>query len=339
MIALMSGGGSALLALPAPGVTLADKQDVARQLLAAGATIAEINCVRKKLSAIKGGRLALAAMPAETLLLAISDVPGDDIADIASGPFSPDVTTLADARAVLERYDCRPTVAVRRLLVDPAHETPKPGNAAFDRIESRVCARSADAVAAAAAVLSRAGFEALLLDDAVNEPATELAARHATIAAEIRPTGRRVALITGGETTVRVVNRTGRGGRNTQYLLALAIALGADRGTWALAGDTDGIDGTEDNAGALLAPDSLRRAAAAGVRGETLLADHCAWDFFAGLGDLVITGPTGHQRQRPAHRPGKRLTAASRDAVVRPGVNDDCTRGIIAPGHQATAIR
>jgi glycerate 2-kinase len=148
-------------------------------------------------------------------------------------------------------------------------------------------------VAAAAAVLSRAGFEALLLDDAVNEPATELAARHATIAAEIRPTGRRVALITGGETTVRVVNRTGRGGRNTQYLLALAIALGADRGTWALAGDTDGIDGTEDNAGALLAPDSLRRAAAAGVRGETLLADHCAWDFFAGQGDLLISGPTG----------------------------------------------
>jgi hydroxypyruvate reductase len=293
VIALVSGGGSALLAAPAPGLGLADEQAVTRQLLAAGATIAEVNCVRKKLSAMKGGRLAVAARPAEVLLLVISDVPGDDVADVASGPFSADVSTLADARAVLARHGCDPGPRVRRFLEDPAHETPKPGDPALARVTTRVCARSADALAAAAAVLRAAGREALLLDDRVNGPARELAAEHAALVRARAGAGRPVALVTGGETTVRVAHPAGRGGRNTEYLLALALALEGGPGAWALAADTDGIDGTEHNAGALLAPDSLARAAARGLEPRGLLARSCAFDFFAALGDLVVTGPTG----------------------------------------------
>lgn len=291
VIALLSGGGSALLAEPAPGLTLEDKQDLTRQLLASGAGIAEINCVRRKLSAVKGGRLALAAAPTPVLVLAISDVPGDEVADIASGPFSPDATTLADAREVLGRHGCRVAERVARFLEDPAHESPKPGHPAFAGVTARICARSADALAAAAGVLRAAGYEPLLMDDAVNAPARDLAARHAALARQALAAGRRVALVTGGETTVRVRNPAGRGGRNTEYLLALALA-GAP-GAWALAADTDGIDGTEDNAGALLAPDALERSRALGLDAAALLAANRAWDFFAGLGDLLVTGPTG----------------------------------------------
>lgn len=293
VVALVSGGGSALAASPAAGLTLADKQAVTAQLLASGATIGEINCVRKKLSGIKGGRLAQAAVPAEVLLLAISDVPGDDVADIASGPFSPDATTLADARQVLCRHGCTPGERVGRFLEDAAHETPKPGDPPFARVTARICARSADALAAAAAVVTAAGYEALPMDDTVNCPARELAAAHGKLALDHLGRGRRLALVTGGETTVRLTGRPGRGGRNTEYLLALALELAGSAGVWALAADTDGIDGTGDNAGALLGPDSLRRAAGLGLSPETLLATNSARDFFAGLGDLVMTGPTG----------------------------------------------
>jgi hydroxypyruvate reductase len=293
VVALLSGGGSALMAMPAPGISLADKQDVTRQLLTSGATIAEINCVRRKLSAVKGGRLACAAAPASVAVLAISDVPGDEIADIASGPFSPDATTLADARAVLGRYGCRVNAAVRRLLDDAANETPKPGDPRLARVQTLLCARSADALRAAAAVLEGAGFRPLLLDDAVDAPARVLAQEHARLALGHRARCEKVALITGGETTVRVGNPAGRGGRNAEYLLALGVALGSAAGVWALAADTDGIDGTEDNAGALLAPDSLERARCRGLDPAALLATNCAWDFFAALDDLVVTGPTG----------------------------------------------
>jgi hydroxypyruvate reductase len=293
VIALVSGGGSALLALPAAGITLVDKQALARQLLASGATIAEINGVRKKLSAVKGGRLAQAAAPARVIVLAISDVPGDHIGDIASGPFSPDATTCAEALAVLDRYGCRASESLRRFLLDPAHETPKPGDPAFARVQARLCARSADALAAAAAVMSQAGFQPVLMDDRVNVPARALAAEHARRAREYAAAGAQVALITGGETTVAVRNPAGRGGRNTEYLLTLALALDGSPGIWALAADTDGIDGTEDNAGALLTPDSLGRAAGHGIDPTGLLADNRGWDFFAPLGDLLVTGPTG----------------------------------------------
>jgi hydroxypyruvate reductase len=293
VVALVSGGGSALLALPAPGITLADKQDINRQLLASVATIAEINCVRKKLSAVKGGRLARAAEPAEIVVLAISDVPGDQIGDVASGPFAPDPTTLADARAVLERHGCRLSESVRRLLQDPGRESPKPGDGAFSRVRTQLCARSADALVAAGSVLAQAGYRPLLMDDTVNTPARLLAGQHARLAREHVARGERVALVTGGETTVRVVNPAGRGGRNTEYLLALALALDGAPPVWALAADTDGIDGTGNNAGAVLSPDSLARARQQGLKPAALLADNRTWDYFASLDDLVVTGPTG----------------------------------------------
>jgi hydroxypyruvate reductase len=292
VVALVSGGGSSLLALPAPGITLADKQDATRQLLASGATITEINCVRKKLSAVKGGRLARAAAPAEVIVLAISDVPGDDVANVASGPFSPDATTLADARAVLERHGCRVSESLRRFFDDPAQETPKPGSPEFARVQTRLCARSADALTAAADTVSRAGFRPLLMDDTVDGPARELAVAHARLAREHATRGEQVALVTGGETTVTVEDPPGRGGRNTEYLLSLAIALDGVPGLFALAADTDGIDGTEQNAGATLAPDSLARARRLGLDPAALLAGHHAWDFFAALDDLLVTGPT-----------------------------------------------
>jgi hydroxypyruvate reductase len=293
VVALVSGGGSSLAVVPAPGITLADKQAVTRELLGCGAGITEINCVRRKLSALKGGHLARAAFPAEVLLLAISDVPGDDVADIASGPFSPDVSTLADAMDVLARHGCPSAERLRGYLADRSHETPKPGDAVFARVTSQLVARSADALAAAAGVLRQSGYEPLLMDGAVDCPARELAAAHARLAREHRAAGSRVALVTGGETTVRLASHPGRGGRNTEYLLALALALDGAPGVWALAADTDGIDGTGEHAGALLAPDSLRRAAALELDAAALLAGSASREFFAALGDLLVSGPTG----------------------------------------------
>ena len=295
VLCLISGGGSSLLALPAPGIELADKQAVNRALLRSGAGIHDMNCVRKHLSAIKGGRLAAAAAPAQVVSLVISDVPGDDPSVIASGPTVPDATTLADARAVLARYGIEPSDAVRARLLDPAAETPKPGDAAFARNRTLVVATPQRSLEAAAEVASAAGVVPLILGDAIEGEAAEVARVMAGIARQcalhMQPVPPPCVLISGGETTV-TVRGGGRGGRNAEFLLGLAVALDGQPGVHAIACDTDGIDGTEDNAGALLAPDSLARAAALGLDARALLADNDGYGFFAALGDLVVTGPT-----------------------------------------------
>ncbi len=290
LLCLASGGGSALLAKPAPGIGLDQKQDVTRSLLASGAAIAEINCVRKHLSAIKGGRLAAAAAPAPVVTLAISDVPGDDPATIASGPTVADPTDAADALAILAHHRIRPGGAVEAVLASPAAETP--GTLANARFEIAACA--ADALAAAARAAEQAGIAATILGDDLEGEAAELGAAHAALAREAaRATGAPRILLSGGETAVTLPRPgCGRGGRNTEYLLALANGLGGAPGIWAIACDTDGIDGTEDNAGAVISPDSLARAADAGIDARAALAAHDSYGFFAALGDLVVTGPT-----------------------------------------------
>ena len=295
VICLISGGGSALLALPAPGLTLAHKQEVNRLLLRSGADIAQMNCVRKHLSAIKGGRLAAAAAPARVVTLIISDVPGDDPASIASGPTVPDPTSFADARAILARYEIVPPAPVRAHLEAGAEETPKPGDARLTRAETVLIARPRDALEAAAARARDAGIEPLILGDAIEGEAREVARDMAGSARRAARPGRPVAppcvLLSGGETTVTLRGK-GRGGRNAEFLLALALALDGAPGIFALACDTDGIDGTEDNAGALIGPETLVRARAAGLDPEARLADNDGYGFFAALGDLVVTGPT-----------------------------------------------
>ena len=295
VICLISGGGSALLALPAPGLTLAHKQEVNRLLLRSGADIAQMNCVRKHLSAIKGGRLAAAAAPARVVTLIISDVPGDDPASIASGPTVPDPTSFADARAILARYEIVPPAPVRAHLEAGAEETPKPGDARLTRAETVLIARPRDALEAAAARARDAGIEPLILGDAIEGEAREVARDMAGSARRAARHGRPAAppcvLLSGGETTVTLRGK-GRGGRNAEFLLALALALDGAPGVFALACDTDGIDGTEDNAGALIGPETLVRARAAGLDPEARLADNDGYGFFAALGDLVVTGPT-----------------------------------------------
>jgi hydroxypyruvate reductase len=287
VVCLISGGGSALLALPGAGVSLAEKQAVGRALLRSGADISEMNCVRKHLSAIKGGRLAAAAWPAEAVTLAISDVPGDDVSVIASGPTVPDPTTLADARGVLARFG----IAAPAWLDDPRAETPKPGDAAFARARTVVVASPQASLEAAAAVARSAGVTPVILGDAIEGEAREVARVMAGIARQCarhgQPAGAPCVLISGGETTV-TVRGTGRGGRNAEFLLALGVALDGLAGVHAIACDTDGIDGTEDNAGAVLSPDSLRR----GLDGRAFLDNNDGYGFFAGLGDLIVTGPT-----------------------------------------------
>ena len=295
VLCLISGGGSALLALPAPGLTLDDKRAVNRALLKSGANIAEMNCVRKHLSAIKGGRLAAAAAPARVVSLLISDVPGDDPAVIASGPTVADPTTFADALAVLEKYGItEPAAAVEHLRV-ARDETPKPGDPRLARIETRIIARPQDALEAAATAARQVGITPIILGDSIEGEAREVALVHAGIARQVRRHGQPAAapavLLSGGETTVTVRGR-GRGGRNAEFLLALAVALNGEPGIHAVAGDTDGIDGTEDNAGALLDPTSLARGAALGIDAKEALADNDGYGFFAALGDLIVTGPT-----------------------------------------------
>jgi hydroxypyruvate reductase len=295
VLCLVSGGGSALLALPAPGVTLADKQAVNRALLRSGADIHEMNCVRKHLSAIKGGRLAAAAAPARLVTLVISDVPGDDPSVIGSGPTVPDATTLHDARAVLARYGIATPPAVQAHLLNPAAETPKPGDAAFRHTETHVIASPQASLEAAAAIARRAGFVPMILGDAIEGEAVEVARVMAGIAKQCalhgQPAPPPCVLISGGETTVTVRGQ-GRGGRNAEFLLGLAVALNSHAGIHAIACDTDGIDGTEDNAGVLLAPDTLARARALGIDARDRLADNDGYSFFAALGDLVVSGPT-----------------------------------------------
>ncbi len=300
LVFLASGGGSALLALAAPGLTLGDKQAVTRALLRSGATIAEINTVRKHLSAIKGGRLAAAAAPAQIVTLAISDVPGDDPAVIASGPTVADPTSFADARAVLAKYAIGGPAAVIAHLDAAAQETPKPGAPIFGRARFELVASPQGSLRAAAAAALRRNITPIVLNDRIEGESRDAALVHAAIARQIRAgafqvgdrlVGPPAILLSGGETTV-TVRGGGRGGRNVEFLLALAVALDGAEGIAALAGDTDGLDGTEDNAGAILYPDSLARAAACGIAAKTMLADNDGYGFFAALGDLVVTGPT-----------------------------------------------
>ena len=288
VLALISGGGSALLSLPAHGVSLGDKRAVNRALLNSGAPIAEINCVRKHLSAIKGGRLALAAQPAQVVSLIISDVPGDDPATVASGPTVPDATSLAEARAILTKYGIAVPASVAAHLDDPASETPKPGDPRFAHVENQVIATARGSLEAAAAVARRAGITPILLGDDIEGEARTVAVEQARLAlAQTKP----CVLISGGETSV-TVRGNGRGGRNTEYLLALSLALNGAAGIHAIACDTDGIDGTEDNAGAILTPDSLARARGLGLDAKAMLDDNDGYGFFSALGDLVVTGPT-----------------------------------------------
>jgi len=295
VLCLISGGGSALLSLPAHGITLADKQAVNRALLRSGAGIGDMNCVRKHLSAIKGGRLAQAAYPARIVTLAISDVPGDDFSVIASGPTVPDPTTLADALDVLRQFAIAAPEAVLARLQHATAETPKPGDAAFARAETRLIATPQASLEAAAAYAHANGVTPLILGDAIEGEARDVARIMAGIARSCalhgHPASPPCVLISGGETTV-TVRGGGRGGRNAEFLLALAVALGAESRIYAIACDTDGIDGTEDNAGAIFSPDTLARAAGLDLDIDARLLDNDGYGVFAALGDLVVTGPT-----------------------------------------------
>lgn len=300
LICLISGGGSALLALPAPGLTLADKQAVTRTLLRSGATIGEINAVRKHLSAIKGGRLAAAAYPARVVTLAISDVPGDAPAVIASGPTVPDPSTFAEARAVLAKYRITEPTAVIAHLAAAADETPKPNDPVFADMRYVLIASPQQALSAAADAALAEGVTPVVLSDRIEGEARDVAAVHAAIAQQLAAGRLRIGnvavsppavLLSGGETTVTVRGQ-GRGGRNSEFLLALAAVLDGAPGIAAIACDTDGIDGSEDNAGALVTPDTVSRAAAKGVSIKEALAQNDGYGFFAALGDLVSTGPT-----------------------------------------------
>jgi glycerate 2-kinase len=288
LLALLSGGGSSLLSLPAADIPMADLKRVTSQLLKSGAAIQEMNTVRKHLSAIHGGRLAAAAR-APVVALIISDVTGDDPTHIASGPCAPDPTTFADAREILARYRVDPPASVKARLERATDETPKPGDPVFAKVTNKVIATAHRSLEAGAEVFARAGVQPVILGDTVTGEASEVAKVMAALVHEIRTRGKPwaapVALISGGECTVTVTGDGGRGGRCAEFLLSLGIETG---GLWAIACDTDGIDGTQDNAGAILTPDSMRR----GVDAKALLAKHDSYGFFAALGDLVVTGPT-----------------------------------------------
>jgi hydroxypyruvate reductase len=295
VLCLISGGGSALLALPAEGITLQQKQALNKALLKCGATISEINCVRKHLSAIKGGRLALACAPARVVTLLISDVPGDDPGIIASGPTLPDPTTCEEALAILRKYDLEVAPEVRRHLESGAGETPKPDNPLFARNTHHVIATARDTLEAAAETARAAGITPYILSDGIEGEARDIGLMHAALAKQVALRGQPFkppcVLISGGETTVTVRGR-GRGGRNAEFLLSLATALDGHPGIHAIACDTDGIDGSEDNAGAVYQPDSMQRAAALGLRPRAMLDNNDGYGFFDALGDLVVSGPT-----------------------------------------------
>ncbi|MCB1489341.1 MAG: glycerate kinase [Bauldia sp.] len=295
VLCLISGGGSALLALPAEGLTLADKQAVNRALLASGADITAMNTVRKHLSAIKGGRLAAAAYPARMVSLLISDVPGDDPSVIASGPTVADPTTFADARAILARYGIDPPPAVAAHLAAASDETPKPGDERLGNASSMIIASPLASLEAAAGVAREAGITSLILGDAIEGEAREVGRTMAGIALSAHAHGQPVAapaiLLSGGETTV-TVRGTGRGGRNVEFLAGLTLGLGETPGIHALAADTDGIDGSEDNAGAIVTPDTLARARDLGLDVPAMMDGNDCYSIFATLGDLVVTGPT-----------------------------------------------
>ncbi len=295
VLCLMSGGGSALMSLPAAGITLQQKRDINQALLRSGAPIGDINIVRKHLSAIKGGRLALACGQARVVTLVLSDVPGDDPAVVASGPTLPDASTAQDALRILQRYGIAIPPAVREVLEDPAQETPKPGDPRLAHHSVAVIATARQALQAAADAARAEGLRPLVLSDRLEGEARTVAVAHAALVQGVIEHGSPLrppcVILSGGETTV-TVRGTGRGGRNAEYLLALAIALQGTPGVHAMACDTDGIDGTEDNAGAMLGPESLQRAAALGLDARALLDNNDGYGFFSALGDLVVTGPT-----------------------------------------------
>ncbi len=295
VICLISGGGSALLAAPAEGLTLADKQAMNKALLKSGATITEMNCVRKHLSAIKGGRLAAACAPAQVVTLLISDVPGDDPSVIASGPTVADPTTCADALAILDKYGLREPAAAYEYIKRAHDETPKPGDPRLARATTRMIATPQASLEAAAALARASGVTPVILGDSLEGESRDVALVHAGIAKQVarhnQPVAAPCVLLSGGETTV-TVRGSGRGGRNVEFLLALAVALEGHPQIHAVACDTDGVDGTEDNAGAILTPDTLARAEALGLRAKDFLANNDGYTFFSKLKNLIHTGPT-----------------------------------------------
>lgn len=296
VVCMISGGGSALLALPGPGLTLEDKQAISKALLHSGATISEMNCVRKHLSAIKGGRLAAACAPARMVTYLVSDVPGDDPAIIASGPTVADPTTGQDALDIIRRYRIEIPLAATELLNNDIHETVKPGDSCFDGHEVIMLSRPQDSLEAAAKVARDLGINPVILGDAIEGEAREVAIVHAGIAHQVanhgQPAARPCVLLSGGETTVTVRAKGGRGGRNSEFLLSLLIQFRDHEGFSALAIDTDGIDGSEDNAGAIIDPTSWQKAISAGIDLREYLANNDAYSAFAKIDDLLITGPT-----------------------------------------------
>jgi glycerate 2-kinase len=295
VLVLLSGGASANWIAPAQGLTLEQKQETTRALLRSGAAIDEMNAVRKHLSRIKGGRLAVRAHPARLVTLAISDVPGDDPAVIGSGPTVPDPTTLADARDIVRRRGLTLPEPVTRALADAANETPKPGDAVFAQTHYRIVARPADALRAAAQVAQAAGYECILLGDRLEGEARDIAGEHARLARELAAQGRRAAVLSSGELTV-TLRGNGRGGPNQEYALGLAVNLEGAAHVYALAADTDGTDGgggrIDDPAGAFVDPSTLERARRAGLDAAAFLADNDSTGFFNGIGDLFRPGPT-----------------------------------------------
>jgi glycerate 2-kinase len=301
VLCLISGGGSALLTLPAEGLTLQEKQRINRELLESGANIVEMNCVRKHLSRIKGGRLAAACAPARVVTLTISDVPGDDPSVIASGPTVPDTSTCADAVAILQRYGIAVPGAIMSLLEQGALETPKPSDAVFQGQQVHLIATPQQSLEAAAAAARAAGLDTHILSDDMEGESREVGKVHAALARAVaqrgQPFRRPCVILSGGETTVTVRKLPegmprGRGGRAGEFCMGLAQALQGQPGVWALAADTDGIDGVEDNAGAFVAPDTLQRALAHGMKIDAFLARNDAYGYFSAIGDLVVTGPT-----------------------------------------------
>ena len=301
VLCLISGGGSSLLALPAEGLSLEEKQGINQALLASGANISEMNCVRKHLSRIKGGRLAAACAPARVVTLTISDVPGDDPSIIASGPTVPDASTCAEAVAILQRYGIEVPGDIMSLLEQGALETPKPGDALFDGHEVHMIATPRQSLQAAAAAARAAGLAAYILSDEMEGESREVGKVHAALARAVAQTGepfqKPCVILSGGETTVTIRKQPpgtpkGRGGRAGEFCMGLALALQGQSSVFALAADTDGIDGIEDNAGAFVAPDTLQRGLAAGMKLDQFLDRNDAYGFFEKLDDLVISGPT-----------------------------------------------
>jgi hydroxypyruvate reductase len=295
VVCLISGGGSSLLVLPQEGLTLEDKQAVNRALLRSGASITEMNCVRRHLSAIKGGRLGAACHPARVVTMLLSDVPGDNPMDIASGPTVGDSTTCADAADIVRRYAIEVPPAVHELLASGRGESVKPDDPRLAGNEVRMVATPQMALEAAAAVARAAGVTTVILGDRIEGEARDVGKVMAGIALQVaahdQPAGAPCVLLSGGETTV-TVHGNGRGGRNVEFLLALAVALDGHAGIYAIAGDTDGVDGQEEIAGAYLAPDTLSRAWGKGIRPRDRLANNDGHGFFEALGDSVVTGPT-----------------------------------------------